>query len=489
MAQKPPARGSARPASKPAAKRSSAGAPKAGPKSALKYNSEPDARPAKSHRARPEPRPAPKRSATGEGRPAAKRPATGAARPTVNRSEAPEPRRVRETRPSARRTGAEEGMIISKRPGSGAAQPEAAETRHASRRPTAGEGRPGTRRVGTGTARPAAKRPEATEGRPAFRGSATDEGRPVAKRPASGVIRPATNRQESTETRPAARRSATGEGRPVTKRPAPGTARPAAKRPDAAEGKPAPKRTASRKPSARGGGEGERLHKLLAHAGIASRRACEELILEGRVQVNGETVYELGTKAHPYRDEITVDFVPIHKESPVYFLMNKPKGYVTTVKDDEGRPTVMALLHGVTERVYPVGRLDFQSEGLLLLTNDGELAHRLTGPDFHIPKVYLVKVHRMPPPELLKEFREGFRLDGRRLKPCGIEVLDKQGNPWLKVTLTEGKNQQIRRMFAAVGHPVHKLRRIQFGPLDDQSLKPGVWRPLTAHEIAALKSL
>lgn len=239
----------------------------------------------------------------------------------------------------------------------------------------------------------------------------------------------------------------------------------------------------------RSGAHLERLQKILAHAGIDSRRKCEQLIQEGHVQVNGVTVTELGAKADPFRDEVAVDFRPIRKEQPVYLLMNKPKGYVTTVKDEEGRPTVMALLHGVPARVYPVGRLDFQSEGLLLMTNDGDLAHRLTLPDHHVPKVYLVKVHRLPPPETLKELREGFRLDGRRLKPCHIEVVDKQGNPWLKITLTEGKNQQIRRMFEAVGHPVHKLRRVQFGPLADPMLKPGAWRFLSSQEIAALKSL
>jgi len=235
--------------------------------------------------------------------------------------------------------------------------------------------------------------------------------------------------------------------------------------------------------------EGERLQKILAHAGVASRRACETLILEGHVQVNGVTITELGARANPYRDVITLDFEPVQKEQPVYILMNKPKGYVTTVKDEEGRPTVMALLNGISARVYPVGRLDFNSEGLLLMTNDGELAQRLTSPDFHIPKVYLVKIHRTPRPETLDEFREGFRLDGRRLKPCGIEVHEKGDNPWLQVTLTEGKNQQIRKMFAAVGHPVSKLRRIQFGPLEDPALKPGHWRHLTAQELAALKSL
>jgi len=213
------------------------------------------------------------------------------------------------------------------------------------------------------------------------------------------------------------------------------------------------------------------------------------MILEGRVQVNGVTVTELGAKADPRRDEITLDLQPIRMEAPVYLLVNKPKGYVTTVKDEQGRPTVMALIHGVEARVYPVGRLDFNSEGLLLMTNDGEMAQRLTSPEYHIPKIYLVKVHRMPRPETLDEMREGFRLDGRRLKPCAIELFDKQDNPWLKVTLIEGKNQQIRKMFAAVGHPVHKLRRIQFGPLDDPFLKPGEWRFLNPQELAALKSL
>jgi 23S rRNA pseudouridine2605 synthase len=234
---------------------------------------------------------------------------------------------------------------------------------------------------------------------------------------------------------------------------------------------------------------GERLQKILAAAGVASRRACEAIILEGRVQVNGVTVTELGTRADQRRDDITLDFQPIAREDLVYIILNKPKGYVTTVKDDEGRPTVMALIHGVSARVYPVGRLDFNSEGLLLLTNDGAMAQRLMAPEFHVAKVYLAKVHRMPEAATLDEFRAGFRLDGRRLKPCGVELAEKGENPWLKVTLVEGKNQQIRRMFAAVGHPVSKLRRIQFGPLADPALKPGEWRFCSAQELAALKAL
>ena len=234
---------------------------------------------------------------------------------------------------------------------------------------------------------------------------------------------------------------------------------------------------------------GERLQKILAAAGVASRRSCEAIILEGRVQVNGVTITELGSRADPDRDAITVDLQPIAREPLVYLLLNKPKGYVTTVKDEEGRPTVMALLPGLSARVYPVGRLDFNSEGLLLLTNDGALAERLMDPGNHVPKVYLVKVHRMPEQATLDEFRAGFRLDGRRLKPCGVEVVERVDNPWLRITLVEGKNQQIRRMFAAVGHPVAKLRRVQFGPLADPYLKPGHWRHCTPQELTALKAL
>ena len=233
----------------------------------------------------------------------------------------------------------------------------------------------------------------------------------------------------------------------------------------------------------------ERLQKILAHAGIASRRACEELILAGRVQVNGTIVTKLGSKADPLRDKITVNGQPIKRENPIYILLNKPKGYVTTVKDDQGRPTVMALLNGVSARVYPVGRLDFNSEGLLLMTNDGELTQQLMDPDHEVPKVYLVKVHRLPKPDLLKELQSGFRLSGRRLKPCQIEIVERQSNPWLRVTLTEGKNQQLRKMFAAVGHPVSKLKRIQLGPLTDPHLRTGQWRFLKSSELTAIKGL
>ncbi|WP_243287513.1 pseudouridine synthase [Geothrix terrae] len=329
-------------------------------------------------------------------------------------------------------------------------------------------------RTAPATRKPAAARP------------ATGSARPTASaRPATGSARSSSASRPSSISRPSsgpATRSASGA---PTRRPVIDKTRPAAKQAPRKAATPRPGGTSPRPPQA---GQ-ERLQKILAAAGIDSRRACEQIILDGRVQVNGKTVAELGARADPRRDEITVDLIPIHKEAPVYILMNKPKGYVTTVKDDQGRPTVMALLKGVPGRLYPVGRLDFNSEGLLLMTNDGALAQVLMGPEHEIPKVYLVKVHRTPKPELLKEFEAGFLLSGRRLKPCHIEIAEKGDNPWLKVTLTEGKNQQIRRMFAAVGHPVSKLRRVQFGPLSDPLLKPGAWRFLHPQEIAAIKSL
>ena len=335
------------------------------------------------------------------------------------------------------------------------------------------------------TRKPVAGRPAPSAGRPTTGAPRTS----APARPAAGSAQSSSASRPASAPRSASpsRLSSGTAARPTSgapRRPAIDKTRPAAKL--------APRKAAAPRPggSPRPAQAGQdRLQKILAAAGIDSRRACEQIILDGRVQVNGKTVTELGTRADPRRDEITVDLIPIQREAPVYILMNKPKGYVTTVKDDQGRPTVMALLKGVPGRLYPVGRLDFNSEGLLLMTNDGALAQVLMGPEHEIPKVYLVKVHRNPRPELLKEFQEGFLLSGRRLKPCHIEIAEKGDNPWLKVTLTEGKNQQIRRMFAAVGHPVSKLRRVQFGPLSDPLLKPGAWRFLHPQEIAAIKSL
>lgn len=340
------------------------------------------------------------------------------------------------------------------------------------------------------TRKPAAGRPAAGPARTAA--PARPAGGPAR---ASTPVRTSAPARTTTPARPAggpartSRPASSASARPASgtpgRRPAIDKTRPAAKPAPRKAAPPRPAGAPARKPQA---GQ-DRLQKILAAAGVDSRRACEQIILDGRVQVNGRTVTELGTRADPRRDEITVDLQPIEREAPVYILMNKPKGYVTTVKDDQGRPTVMALLKGVPGRLYPVGRLDFNSEGLLLMTNDGALAQVLMGPEHEIPKVYLVKVHRNLRPELMKELQEGFLLSGRRLKPCHIEIAEKGDNPWLKVTLTEGKNQQIRRMFAAVGHPVSKLRRVQFGPLADPLLKPGAWRFLNPQEIAAIKSL
>lgn len=332
--------------------------------------------------------------------------------------------------------------------------------------------RPGPRAGAEGSGR-AKSAPSTTTPRRAGAGAGPEAG--TGSRAGSGAV--SRYRSGGTATaRP--RTGAAPESRGPARRPA---------APKALAPRPATPRPAA-PPRSKGAGQ-DRLQKILAAAGVASRRACEAVILEGRVQVNGRTITELGTLADPRRDVITVDLQPIEREAPIYILMNKPKGYVTTVRDDQGRPTVMALLKGVPGRLYPVGRLDFNSEGLLLMTNDGALAQVLMGPEHEIPKVYLVKVHRTPRPELVKELQEGFLLSGRRLKPCHIEIAEKGDNPWLKVTLTEGKNQQIRRMFAAVGHPVSKLRRVQFGPLADPLLKPGAWRYLSPQEIAAIKSL
>jgi len=340
-----------------------------------------------------------------------------------------------------------------------------------------------------GPARPAARPAALQRPRPAQDPWAEENAAAAAAAPAT-ASRPASPRRPAAGTAPrgaSPRARNTGPWAPVARPKAgPRPAKPAAAKPAAA--RPAKASASGLKVRAKAPA-GERLQKIMAAAGIASRRACEAIILEGRVQVNGVTVTELGTRADPRRDTITLDFQPLAKEDPAYILMNKPKGYMTTVKDDEGRPTVMALLHGVEARVYPVGRLDFNSEGMLLFTNDGALAQRLMAPEFHVAKVYMVKVHRMPEAATLDEFRSGFRLDGRMLKPCGIELAEKGENPWLMVTLIEGKNQQIRRMFAAVGHPVSKLRRVQFGPLADPALKPGEWRFCNPQEIAALKAL
>jgi 23S rRNA pseudouridine2605 synthase len=237
----------------------------------------------------------------------------------------------------------------------------------------------------------------------------------------------------------------------------------------------------------------ERLQKIIAAAGIASRRKAEELIQQGLVSVNGKTVTELGSKADPDSDSIRVnDTLLKGAERHEYIALNKPRGYVTTVSDPEGRPTVMELVRSKA-RIYPVGRLDFNSEGLLLLTNDGDLAHKLMKAASHIPKTYLVKVAGQPEEEKLRRLRAGVtiaeeRNPGRRVRtaPAKIRVIKEAENPWLEVTLHEGRNRQIRKMFEEVGHHVEKIRRVRYGPLE-LDLPPGESRILNLKEVAQLQ--
>jgi 23S rRNA pseudouridine2605 synthase len=238
----------------------------------------------------------------------------------------------------------------------------------------------------------------------------------------------------------------------------------------------------------------ERLQKIIAAAGIASRRKAEELITGGLVSVNGQVVTELGTKADLERDHIRVNGKLLHgAERHVYLLMNKPKGYVTTLRDPEGRPTVMDLLRGVGARVYPIGRLDYASEGLLLLTNDGDLANRMMKAASHVPKTYMVKVAGNPTGEGLGRLREGISIPtdrGRRVRtaPARIRIIRESANPWYEVTLIEGKNRQIRRMFEEIGHHVEKIKRVRYGPLE-LDVHPGKFRKLSIEEVTKLKSL
>jgi 23S rRNA pseudouridine2605 synthase len=276
----------------------------------------------------------------------------------------------------------------------------------------------------------------------------------------------------------------------------------------------------------------ERLQKIIAAAGIASRRKAEEMIAAGLVSVNGQIVTELGSKADPERDHIRVNGKLLHgSERHVYLVMNKPKGYVTTVHDPEGRPTVMDLLHGIHARVYPVGRLDYSSEGLLLLTNDGDLAHRLMQAASHVPKVYLVKVAGVPDEAGLQKLRRGLMIPegrperhqrGKEIKsrsldfgdesgsgfipsarndtrkkwhgdqrvktaPAKVRLIRESDNPWYEITLSEGKNRQIRKMFEEIGHHVEKIRRVRYGPLQ-LDVPPGEFRRLTFDEVERLKA-
>jgi 23S rRNA pseudouridine2605 synthase/16S rRNA pseudouridine516 synthase len=238
----------------------------------------------------------------------------------------------------------------------------------------------------------------------------------------------------------------------------------------------------------------ERLQKYLAVAGIASRRKCEELILQGQVRVNNSVVTKLGTKVDPQKDIVEVKgklVKYIEKKDYSYILLNKPKGYLTSLSDPFGRPLVLDLLKGVKERVYPVGRLDFNSEGLLILTNDGELTYALTHPAKEVEKVYIVKVKGIPSSEKLKILSKGVTLKSNyKISPCNIYLLKiTNGNAILKIKIREGKKRQIRKMGEYIGHFVSKLRRTQLGPISLKGVKPGEYRYLNKEEIKSLKKI
>lgn len=245
----------------------------------------------------------------------------------------------------------------------------------------------------------------------------------------------------------------------------------------------------------------ERLQKALAHAGVASRRKCEELILQGRVRVNGQVVTQLGTKVDPGQDTIEVDGRPIAPEEKVYILLHKPRGYLSDTRDFRRRPSALGLVPD-GERLYPAGRLDARSEGLLLLTNDGELAHRLTHPRYEHQKEYLALVEGEPTETTLRRMLGGVERDGQTLRADAVQRLERLGPEarphdwqeapksmaWLLITLHEGKKRHIRRMCAALSHPVRRLIRIRIGPLELGDLSVGEWRYLTEGEVKRLRS-
>jgi 23S rRNA pseudouridine2605 synthase len=239
----------------------------------------------------------------------------------------------------------------------------------------------------------------------------------------------------------------------------------------------------------------ERLQKIIAHAGVASRREAEAMIRQGRVTLNGRVVTELGTKANADRDHIKVDGKLLTAAEPHrYILLYKPKEVMTTVVDPQGRRTVIDLIRGVRERIYPVGRLDFHSEGLILLTNDGDLAFKVSHPRHGSIKTYHVKVRGVPEERLIDKLQRGITIDGKRTLPCDIARLrttarNEEGNSWFEVKLREGRTQQIRKMFQAVGHPVAKLKRVAIGPISDPKLTAGEWRELSKQEVKQLATI
>jgi 23S rRNA pseudouridine2605 synthase len=235
--------------------------------------------------------------------------------------------------------------------------------------------------------------------------------------------------------------------------------------------------------------QAERLQKILSKAGITSRRKAEELILQGRVSVNGRVVSELGTKAVLGKDDICLDGKAIKPATEkVVVALFKPRNFVTTLHDPQGRPTVADLVKNISVRVYPVGRLDYDAEGLLLMTNDGELAHRLQHPRYKVPKTYLVKTSGRPLEEALAQLQQGVSLEDGITAPAELNVQEDDNRAtWLTLTLKEGRNHQVKRMCAAVGCPVLKLRRTKIGPIDIGNLRPGKSRILKTREVRALR--
>jgi len=235
----------------------------------------------------------------------------------------------------------------------------------------------------------------------------------------------------------------------------------------------------------------ERIQKILARSGIASRREAEKLILQKRVTVNGRVVETLGSKADLSKDHIKVDGKRINKFEPkVTLLLNKPRNYLSTVEDPEGRPTVIDLCRGVKQRVYPVGRLDFDAEGLLVLTNDGEVANILAHPRFEVPRTYLAKVIGVPEEKDLNRLNRGVMLEDGKAKVVSCLVISqKEKHSWVRVVVTEGRNRLVKRIFKAIGHPVLKLKRIGYGPLQLGNLAIGQFRYLTPQEIEKIKNL
>jgi 23S rRNA pseudouridine2605 synthase len=236
---------------------------------------------------------------------------------------------------------------------------------------------------------------------------------------------------------------------------------------------------------------GIRLQKVIADTGLASRRKAETLIAAGRVTVNGTVVTELGTKVDPERDHVKVDGRHLTAAQPfVYLVLNKPKNVMSTLNDPGGRPTVKDFLHGVSVRVFPVGRLDFDSEGLMLLTNNGELAQALLHPRYHVPKTYLIKVKGVLTDDEISQLQAGLKLEDGMTSPAVVKKVKKaQANSWLEITIREGRKHQVKRMLEAVGHVVIKLMRIRMGPLQLGDLGSGEFRFLTDREANALREL